>query len=138
MEALTDETKLYYIFGEQQSLLVPDSIKLYAIFLPKLLTGPMIMSEMRKKIERELDRNCGRLRTDYNDRIIKSANGFKKLFEKKFDAAIEGTRLVLTRAIEKREQSQKEAAAAHEKLSRQMEVLEAAIEGFNSLSPAQS
>jgi GTP-binding protein EngB required for normal cell division len=136
MEALTDETKLYYIFGQQQSLLVPDSIKLYALILPKMLSGPMIMGEMRKKLERELDRNCGRLRTDYNERIIKSANGFKKLFEKKFDAAIEGTRLVLTRAIEKREHSQKEAAAAHENLSRQMEVLEAAIKEFNSLSPA--
>jgi hypothetical protein len=139
MEALTDETKLYYIFGQQQPLLVPDSIKLYALFLPKLLSGPMIMGEMRKKLERELDRNCGPLRTDYNERIIKSANGFKNLFERKFDAVIEGTRLVLTRAIEKREHSQKEATAVHEKLSRQLEVLEAAIKGFNSLSPpAQS
>jgi GTP-binding protein EngB required for normal cell division len=135
MEALTDETKLYYIFGQQQSLLVPDSIKLYALILPKLLSGPMIMSEMRKKLERELDRNCGRLRTDYNERIIKSANGFKNLFKKKFDTAIEGTRLVLTRAIEKREHSQKEVAEAYNKLSQQLDVLEAAIKGFNSLTP---
>lgn len=135
MEALTDETRLYYVFGQEQSLLVPDSIKLYALFLPKLLSGPMIMSEMRKKLERELDRNCGRIRTDYNDRIIKSANGFKQLFEKKFEAALEGTRLVLSRAIEKREHSQTEAAAAQEKINRQMEVLEAAINEFNSLSP---
>lgn len=136
MEALTDETSLYYIFGEQQTMLVPDTIKLYALFLPKFLSGPMIMSEMRKKIERELDRNCGRLRTDYNERIIKSANGFKNLFEKKFDTAIEGTRLVLTRTIEKRERSEKEATEAYEKLSQQMNVLETAISGFNSLSPA--
>ncbi len=136
IEALTDETSLYYIFGEQQSMLVPDAIKVYALILPKFLSSPMIMSEMRKKIERELDRNCGRLRTDYNDRIIKSANGFKNLFEKKFNSAIEGTRLVLTRTIEKRERSQKEATEAYEKLSQQMNVLETAISGLNSLSPA--
>lgn len=136
MEALTDETSLYYIFGEQQTILVPDTIKLYALFLPKFISGPMIMSEMRKKIERELDRNCGRLRTDYNERIIKSANGFKNLFEKKFNTAIEGTRLVLTRTIEKREHSEKEATEAYEKLSQRINVLETAISGFNSLSPA--
>jgi len=50
-----------------------------------------------------------------------------------FDTAIEGTRLVLTRAIEKREHSQKEATEAYNKLSQQLDVLEAAIKGFNSL-----
>ncbi|MFA4884761.1 MAG: dynamin family protein [Desulfotomaculaceae bacterium] len=132
MEALTDETSLYYIFGEQQTMLVPDTIKLYALFLPKFISGPMIMSEMRKKKEREIDRNCGRLRTDYNERIIKSANGFKNLFEKKFNSAIEGTRLVLTRTIEKRERSQHEATDAYEKLNQQKKLLEVAIAGFES------
>jgi hypothetical protein len=60
MEVLTDETSLYYVFGKQQSMLVPDSIKLYALFLPKILSGPMIMSEMRKKLNGNLSWRCWR------------------------------------------------------------------------------
>ncbi|TEB13311.1 dynamin family protein [Pelotomaculum propionicicum] len=134
IEALTDETSLYYIFGEQNTMFVPDSIKIYALFLPGFISGPMIMSEMRKKIEREIDRNCGRLRTDYNERIIKSVDGFRKQFKEKFDTVIEGTRFVLVRAVEKRESSQKETTKSYEKLSRQVAILEYAISGFNSLS----
>jgi len=123
VEAFTEDTKLYYVFGEQSNMFVPDAVKLYALFLPKFITGPMIMREMRKKVERELDRNCGRLRTDYNERITKSVKGFKSLFDEKFNSAIEGTRLVLTRAIEKRERSEKEAAEAYKKLAEQVEAL---------------
>lgn len=135
VEALTDDSSLYYIFGEEQTMFVPDSIKLYALFLPKFISGPMIMTEMRKKMERELDRNCGRLRTDYNERIIKSSNSFKNLFAKKFHTAIDGTRLVLTRTIEIRERSQKEASESYKMLSQQMTVLNSAITRFNSLFP---
>ncbi len=134
-ELLTDETSLYYIFGEEQTLFLPDSIRLYSLLLPKFISGPMIMAEMRRKIERELDRNCGRLRTDYNERIIKSSDAFKKLLEDKFNTAIAGTRLVLTRTVEKREQSQKEASESYGILSQQLTVLESAITGFNSIYP---
>lgn len=133
VEALTDETKLYYIFGEQQTMLAPDSVKLSALFLPKFISGPMIMREMRKKVERELDRNSGRIRTDYNERIIKSAKGFKTIFEEKFNSAIDGTRLVLTRAIENRERSEKEAAEAYEKLAGQLKMIKAVRNGLQDI-----
>ncbi len=130
MEVFTDETRLYYIFGEEQTLLLPDSIRFYSLFLPKFISGPMIMTKMRRKIEQELDRNCGRLRTDYNERVAKSAHAFQGLFEKKFDTAIEGTRLVLTRTIEKREQSRQGAVKTYEVLSQQLTLLESAITGL--------
>lgn len=133
VEALTDETKLYYIFGEQQTMLAPDSVKLSALFLPKFISGPVIMKEMRKKVERELDRNCGRIRTDYNERIFKSAKGFKTLFQEKFNSAIDGTRLVLTRAIEKRERNEKDAKEAYMKLFGQLEVIKAARSGLRDV-----
>ncbi|OPX81968.1 MAG: hypothetical protein A4E52_02124 [Pelotomaculum sp. PtaB.Bin013] len=133
VEALTEETKLYYIFGEHSNMFIPNATNLYALFLPKFITGPMIMRVMRKKVERDLDRNCGRLRTDYNERISKSVKVFKNLFEEKFNSAIEGTRLVLTRVIEKREHSEKEAAEAYEKLSEQVKALESARESLREI-----
>ncbi|MCG9969000.1 dynamin family protein [Pelotomaculum terephthalicicum JT] len=133
-EALTEETKLYYILGEQANMFIPNAANLYALFLPKFITGPMIMRVMRKKVEQDLDRNCGRLRTDYNDRISKSVKVFKNLLEEKFNSAIEGTRLVLTRVIEKREHSEKEAAEAYEKLAEQMKTLESARESLREIA----
>lgn len=130
MEALSDETRLYYIFGKQHSMLTPDPINLYALFMPKIISGPMIIREMKKKIERELDRNCGRVRTDYNERITKSAKDFKNLFNEKFNSVVEGTRLVLTRAIEKRELNEKETTETCEKLSNQINTLEIIISNF--------
>ncbi|MHB1041220.1 MAG: dynamin family protein [Eubacteriales bacterium] len=134
IEALTDDTRLYYIFGEDKSMLVPDAVKLYALFLPKFLSGPAIMREMKRKVERELDRNCGRIRTDFTERIIKSAKGFKSVFDAKFSSAVEGTRTVLTRAVEKREHGEKEAAEARSKLAGQMKALESIKSGLQDIS----
>ncbi len=108
MEALTGETRLYYLFGAEKSLLLPDPVKLSAIFLPRLMAGPKISKEMKKKVERELDRNCGRIRTDYNERIAKSAGVFQKALEEKFSSAVQATGTVLARAADKRQESKAE------------------------------
>ncbi|MCL6634206.1 MAG: dynamin family protein [Peptococcaceae bacterium] len=112
MDALTGETRLYYIFGEEKSMLLPDPVTMSAIFLPRFIAGPMILREMKKKVERELDRNCGRIRTDYTERIFKSARAFQNAFEEKFSSAVDGTRAVLTRAVGMRRRSQDEVQAA--------------------------
>lgn len=123
MESITVESRLYYVFGEEQPLLFPDTLKISAFFLPKFIAGPVILREMKKKIERDLDRNCGRIRTDYNDRIYKSAKAFQKAFEEKFNSAVEGTRTVLTRGLEKRKRSEKEANEAFDKIKKQKDKL---------------
>ncbi|MCL6610954.1 MAG: dynamin family protein [Peptococcaceae bacterium] len=123
MESITDESKLYYVFVGEQPLLFPDTLKMSAFFLPKFIAGPVILREMKKKIERDLDRNCGRIRTDYNDRIYKSARLFQKAFEEKFASVVEGTRTVLARSIEKRRISEKETNESLEKIKKQIEQL---------------
>jgi GTP-binding protein EngB required for normal cell division len=123
MDTITSESRLYYIFGEEQSLLFPDTLKMHAFFLPRFIAGPIIMREMKRKIERELDRNCGRLRTDYNDRIYKSARLFQKSFEEKFASAVEGTGAVLTRAINKRQSSEKEVTEVLAGINKQKDQL---------------
>ena len=121
MESLTTESKLYYLFGEEASMLLPDTVKIGALFLPKFMAGPMILKEMKKKVERELDRNCGRLRTDFNERIYESAKDFQKIFEEKFSSAVEGTRSVLSRTISKRQENKHELENTLTVISRQKE-----------------
>ncbi|MFZ5595473.1 MAG: dynamin family protein [Bacillota bacterium] len=123
LDSITEESKLYYIIGEQPPLLLPESIKVSALFLPGFIAKPMILREMKKKIEIELDRNCGRVRTDYSDRIEKSARMFQKNFENKFSQVVEGTRTVLSRAMEKRRMNEKEVADILNKLEKQKKII---------------
>lgn len=121
MEVLTEETKLYYIFGEEKSMLLPDPVQVSAIFLPRFIAGPKILKEMKKKVERELDRNCGRIRTDYSERIFKSAKDFQNALEEKFSSAVEAARTVLSRATDKRQESKAEVDKSLAELNEQRE-----------------
>ncbi|MCL6634205.1 MAG: dynamin family protein [Peptococcaceae bacterium] len=111
LEALTDESGLFYRIGEKINLL-PDPYKVSALFLPRFLAHPVIYQEMKRKVQRELDRNCGRIRSDYNERIAKSAGVFQNAFQTKFLEAVEGTRALLARATDMRRRSGEEIGAA--------------------------
>lgn len=123
-EAFTDESRLYFVFGEEQSLLLPDPVRISALFLPGFIAGPKILREMKKKIERDLDRNCGRLRTDYSDRISQSAGRFQKELAAKYASAVEGTAAALDRAVMMREKSESELKQYRAGLDKQKDLLE--------------
>lgn len=123
-EAFTDESRLYFVFGEEQSMLLPDPVRISALFLPGFIAGPRILREMKKKIERDLDRNCGRLRTDYSDRISESAGQFQKELAAKYTSAVEGTAAALDRAVMMREKSESELKQYREGLNKQKDLLE--------------
>ncbi len=123
-EAFTDESRLYFVFGEEQSMLLPDPVRISALFLPGFIAGPRILREMKKKIERDLDRNSGRLRTDYSDRISESAGRFQKELAAKYTSAVEGTAAALDRAVMMREKSESELKQYREGLNKQKDLLE--------------
>ena len=62
VERLTAESKLYYILGDEPGLLLPDPIQISAAVLPRFIAGPIILREMTAKVDKELDRNTGRVR----------------------------------------------------------------------------
>jgi hypothetical protein len=123
-EVFTDESRLYFVFGEEQSMLLPDPVRIGAIFLPGFIAGPKIVREMKRKIERDLDRNCGRLRTDYSDRISESARRFQKELADKYASAVEGTAAALARALMMREKSEIELNEYRAGLDKQKDLLE--------------
>ena len=72
--SLTVESRLYYytdrVFQYQLDRLV--------FFLPKFLLRRIVFSRMRSYLRMELDRNAGRLRYDYLERLEKSVSAFEK------------------------------------------------------------
>lgn len=127
VEALEHDSGLYYMLEEEHALLAPDPVKISAL-LPRFVFGPILLGEMRRRIDMLVDRNCGRVRHDLSERLLKSVQQFRRQLDEKFDATIEGTREVLQRALARREKNRTEVDAARKRLDTQMARLTAVRE----------
>jgi len=136
VERLTAQSKLYYILGKTPGLLLPDPIQITAAILPRFISGPIILREMTARVDKELDRNCGRVRYDMTERVLKSARLFARSLEEKFQMVVNQTRAVLERALAKKEAGEKqtgEAAAAMQKQLAQIEEVKQDLLGLHNL-----
>ncbi|HHW42956.1 MAG TPA: hypothetical protein GXX25_03940 [Desulfotomaculum sp.] len=124
VEPLESESRLYYVFAEERTLLTPDPVKISSV-LPRFIFGPLLKGEMRRRIDVLVDRNCGRVRYDLSERILKSLQQFRRQLDDKFDATIAGTREILRRTLQQREKNQTEVAIARERLAGQLNRLKA-------------
>ena len=94
-ETLPAETHLYY----KVDPLFYFTIDKFTFVLPKNLFRSYVLSKMRDRIKMELNRNAGRIRYDYLERIEKSTNEFRKVLNLKIDATLNGIRLAIERAV---------------------------------------
>lgn len=124
VERLTAESKLYYILGDEPGLLLPDPIQITAAVLPRFISGPIILREMTAKVDKELDRNCGRVRYDMRERVEKSVRLFARALEEKFQAVVSQTRSVLERALAQKASGEKHAGAATAEIQKQLAQVE--------------
>lgn len=89
--SLTVESRLYYytdhVFQYQLDRLV--------FFLPKFLLRRIVFNRMRSYLRMELDRNAGRLRYDYLERLEKSVSAFEKELRSAVAVVADNLRFVL-------------------------------------------
>jgi GTP-binding protein EngB required for normal cell division len=89
--SLTVESRLYYytdhVFQYQLDKLI--------FILPKFLLRQIVFTRMRSYIRMELDRNAGRLRYDYLERLEKSVAAFEKGLESAVAIVVDNLRFVL-------------------------------------------
>lgn len=131
VDALTAETRLYYKFGDDAALLAQDPLQVGALFLPRLVLGPLIWGRIKRRVLRELDKNCGRVRYDYLERVEKSAREFKELLEEKFRQVVDSTRQVLSRALSEKEKGEHYIGRREQELAsllRQIDALSSALD----------
>jgi len=107
VEPFTMESSHYYYTDRLFSLQLST--------LPLLLPTPLAKRHIRRQFlgscREELDRNAGRLRADFQERLTKSARAFSAAF----DAKVQGTRnslaAILQQAAEAKQRSDTELAA---------------------------
>jgi GTP-binding protein EngB required for normal cell division len=102
--------------------------------LPGFLFRRHVLNRMREKIRRELDRNSGRVRYDYLQRIEESTEEFRQVLNRKIDATLEGIGQALERAAERKRGSENDCRAYEETSRLHEERLSAVIAECRALS----
>jgi hypothetical protein len=129
-ESLRAETHVYYM---------TDSLFAFALdkapfVLPGFLFRRHVLNKMRERVHLELDRNSGRIRYDYLQRIEKSTEEFRRSLNRKIDATLEGIRRALESAAARKHGSQADYEASSRVFARQGEQLAGIIEACRALA----
>ena len=129
-ESLRAETQVYYM---------TDSLFAFALdkapfVLPGFLFRRHVLNKMRERVHLELDRNSGRIRYDYLQRIEKSTEEFRRALNRKIDATLDGIRRALESAAARKHGSQADYEASSRVFARQGEQLGAIIEACRALA----
>jgi hypothetical protein len=107
VEPFTMESRHYYYTDRLFSLQLST--------LPLLLPAPLARRHIRRQFlaacREELDRNAGRLRADFQERLTKSARTFSAAFDAKVQATLDSLAAILQQAAEAKQRSDTELAA---------------------------
>jgi GTPase Era involved in 16S rRNA processing/S-ribosylhomocysteine lyase LuxS involved in autoinducer biosynthesis len=96
VEPLTTETGFYYLLEDIPVFLDLDLTTITTL-LPKRLAHHVVLKEIKKKIPELVDRNCGRVRWDFVQRVDKSYRKFLYSLDTKINDTIENIHLALNR-----------------------------------------
>lgn len=87
--------------------------------LPRPLAHRKILKEMNWIIFEQVDRNCGRLREDFVERVRVGMQQFEKNITETLENVIKGVENALAQAMQKKEQAAEELAISTERLRQQ-------------------
>ena len=119
VETLQDYGSLFYSIGEEITSMYYyiDAVKMQSL-LPRFISGHVIIKELHKKTEKQLDKNCGRIRHHLAEKVEVSSRKFKALLDGKITSAISGTKEALRRAVDKKHESENEVTLAEQSLQK--------------------
>ncbi len=114
IEKLTEESDFYYMLKDDTMFMIDPSKLSY--LLPKFLFRMLIGRDLGTRVWDQLDRNCGRIRYDFVQRIDKSLRAFTWELNEKIQSLLDGITKATNRALEKKQASDPEVKENIEKL----------------------
>jgi len=106
-ETIVSDSNLYYMLGDP-----PKFFDLEGAFdffskriVPRKFSHSMVLKDLKKKLPDMIDKNCGRIRWDFMDRIKRSFMNFRWDLNLKIDATEQGIRQSIDKAISLKKQS---------------------------------
>ena len=133
-EVISSDSQLYYMVGDPPKFF--DLEGAFEFFsrkiLPRGFSQSVALKDLQKKLPEKIDKNSGRVRWDFMDRIKKSFLKFRWELNLKIDATEEGIKKAIDKAMELKKASAVEVekataliAAQHQQLELIKEELEA-------------
>jgi GTP-binding protein EngB required for normal cell division len=106
-ETISSDSNLYYMMGDP-----PKFFDLEGAFdffskrmVPRSFSHNMVLKDLKKKLPGMIDKNCGRVRWDFMDRIKRSFMNFRWDLNLKIDATEQGIRQAIEKTIFLKKQS---------------------------------
>ena len=125
-ESITEESALWYKLEDRPKLLDLEGAGKFISYsiLPSAVVHKKIKAELQKKLPEKVDMNCGRVRSDFVDRITKSAMELRWGMEQKMNQTVAFVEEAVQKAKGLREKSQEEVDAALKALKEKKALLE--------------
>jgi len=101
--------------------------------LPRNIAHRKILKEMNWIIFEQVDRNCGRLREDFVERLHLAIRQFEKKLTEALENVIKGVESALDRAMQKKEQAEEELNRSSERLRQQESAVKEIIHHLESI-----
>lgn len=128
-EQLTIESTFYFKLGKEDE---PAVFSFFEILLPRSVFKRLLLSRLPNEIREDIDRNCGRMRYDFLERMQKSALEFKWTLNEKIDSVIDGIRSAIERAKKIKANGTKKTNARVSELERELRELRSIVASLKS------
>lgn len=132
VESLTTESNFYYKFGKDHMLLAIAPSSLLSL-LPGYIGRRLVIDRALKDVREEVDRNCGRVRWDFQERSNKSFLSFRYSFEEKIKTTVQAIRRALEYALSQKDKSEEEVKRVLVELEDQYRQVEECRKSFLSI-----
>jgi len=83
-----------------------------------------VLKDIRKRLPHEIDKNCGRVRWDFMDRVKRSFMNFRWELNQKIDATEQSIRRAIEKAVEMKKKSAAELEEFKARVNEQVARLE--------------
>jgi GTPase Era involved in 16S rRNA processing len=135
-ETISGDSQLYYMVGDPPRFF--DLEGAFEFFsqkiLPRNFSQSMVLRDLQKKMPEKIDKNSGRVRWDFMDRINKSFLKFRWELNLTIDATKEGIEKAIDKAMELKTASAAEVEEATKLIAaqhRQLELLKSELEALD-------
>ena len=141
-ETISEESALWYQLEDRPKLLDLEGAGKFITYsvLPSAMVHKKIKAELQKKLPEKVDMNCGRVRSDFVDRITKSAMELRWGMEQKMNQTVAFVEEAVQKAISLKDKSQTEVEAILRELGEKkdsLESLKAQLKGFMGVEQKQ-
>ena len=97
-----DKDRFYFKFGSSSPAFLTPNIKDFLFLLPKKIRDKTMLSDLKDRVEKELEKNGNNLKWDYSCKLRDSKYIFERVYQEKVDQIVENVEDIVKKTMELR------------------------------------